>query len=35
MYIPGLPALTGDLAAPASSGQLTVTACMLGLGSAS
>ena len=32
MYIPGLPALTRDLAAPASSGQLTVTACMLGLG---
>ncbi len=32
MYIPGLPALTRELAAPASSGQLTVTACMLGLG---
>jgi MFS transporter, DHA1 family, multidrug resistance protein len=32
MYIPGLPALTRDLATPASSGQLTVTACMLGLG---
>jgi MFS transporter, DHA1 family, multidrug resistance protein len=32
MYIPGLPALTRDLSAPASTGQLTVTGCMLGLG---
>lgn len=32
MYIPGLPQLTRDLSAPASSGQLTVTGCMLGLG---
>jgi MFS transporter, DHA1 family, multidrug resistance protein len=32
MYIPGLPALTRELSAPASGGQLTVTACMLGLG---
>ncbi|HWE09860.1 MAG TPA: multidrug effflux MFS transporter [Solirubrobacteraceae bacterium] len=32
MYIPGLPALTRDLGAPASTGQLTVTGCMLGLG---
>src|ERR1700761_2815947 len=32
MYIPGLPALTRGLHAGASSGQLTVTGCMLGLG---
>lgn len=32
MYLPGLPALTGELHATASSGQLTITACMLGLG---
>lgn len=32
MYVPGLPALTRDLATPASTAQLTVTGCMLGLG---
>lgn len=31
MYIPGLPSVTRDLAAPASTGQLTVTGCMVGL----
>jgi len=31
MYLPGLPALTRDFGASASSGQLTLTACMLGL----
>jgi DHA1 family bicyclomycin/chloramphenicol resistance-like MFS transporter len=32
MYLPGLPALTRELGASASTGQLTITACMLGLG---
>lgn len=32
MYLPGLPSLTRDLGGSASSGQLTITACMLGLG---
>lgn len=32
MYLPGLPALTRELHATASGGQLTITACMLGLG---
>ncbi len=31
MYLPGLPALTRDLHASASTGQLTLTACMLGI----
>ncbi len=31
MYLPGLPALTRDLGASASTGQLTLTGCMLGL----
>jgi DHA1 family bicyclomycin/chloramphenicol resistance-like MFS transporter len=31
-YLPGLPSLTRDLHATASAGQLTITACMLGLG---
>jgi len=31
MYLPGLPALTRDLGASTSTGQLTLTACMLGL----
>jgi DHA1 family bicyclomycin/chloramphenicol resistance-like MFS transporter len=31
MYLPGLPALTRDFGASASSGQLTLTACMLGI----
>ena len=32
MYLPGLPALTRDLHTTASAAQLTITACMLGLG---
>lgn len=32
MYLPGLPALTRELHATASGGELTITACMLGLG---
>jgi MFS transporter, DHA1 family, multidrug resistance protein len=32
MYLPGLPSLTSELHATASAGQLTITACMLGLG---
>jgi DHA1 family bicyclomycin/chloramphenicol resistance-like MFS transporter len=32
MYLPGLPSLTRELGGSASSGQLTITACMLGLG---
>jgi DHA1 family bicyclomycin/chloramphenicol resistance-like MFS transporter len=32
MYLPGLPSLTRELRATASAGQLTITACMLGLG---
>ena len=31
MYLPGLPALTRDLGATASTGQLTLTGCMLGI----
>jgi MFS transporter, DHA1 family, multidrug resistance protein len=31
MYLPGLPALSRDLGASASTGQLTLTGCMLGL----
>jgi DHA1 family bicyclomycin/chloramphenicol resistance-like MFS transporter len=31
MYLPGLPALTRDLGASASTGQLTLTGCMLGI----
>ena len=31
MYLPGLPALTHDLGATASTGQLTLTGCMLGI----
>jgi DHA1 family bicyclomycin/chloramphenicol resistance-like MFS transporter len=31
MYLPGLPALTRDLGASASTGQLTLTGCMLGM----
>ncbi len=31
MYLPGLPSLTRDLGASASTGQLTITGCMLGL----
>jgi DHA1 family bicyclomycin/chloramphenicol resistance-like MFS transporter len=31
MYLPGLPALTKDLGASASAGQLTITGCMLGI----
>jgi len=31
LYLPVLPALGTDLAAPASASQLTVTACLLGL----
>ena len=31
MYLPGLPSLTHDLAASASTGQLTLTGCMLGI----
>src|SRR4051794_17358584 len=30
-YLPGLPELTSDLGASASTGQLTVTACLLGI----
>ena len=30
-YLPGLPQLTSDFDAPASAGQLTLTACLLGL----
>jgi MFS transporter, DHA1 family, multidrug resistance protein len=32
MYLPGLPALSRDLGASAAAAQLTITACMLGLG---
>lgn len=32
MYLPGLPSMTADLSAPASAAQLTVTACLIGLG---
>ena len=32
MYLPGLPALSRDFHASASQGQLTLTACLLGLG---
>jgi DHA1 family bicyclomycin/chloramphenicol resistance-like MFS transporter len=32
MYLPGLPALTRELSASASTGQLTLTGCMLGIG---
>jgi DHA1 family bicyclomycin/chloramphenicol resistance-like MFS transporter len=32
MYLPGLPQLARDLHATASAGQLTITACMVGLG---
>ncbi|MGH2858921.1 MAG: MFS transporter, partial [Solirubrobacteraceae bacterium] len=32
MYLPGLPSLTRELATSASGGQLTITACMVGLG---
>jgi MFS transporter, DHA1 family, multidrug resistance protein len=32
MYLPGLPSLTGELHATAAAAQLTITACMLGLG---
>jgi MFS transporter, DHA1 family, multidrug resistance protein len=32
MYLPGLPSLTRDLHTTASAAQLTITACMLGLG---
>jgi len=32
MYLPGLPALSRELHATASQGQLTLTACLLGLG---
>jgi MFS transporter, DHA1 family, multidrug resistance protein len=31
MYLPGLPSLTHDLGASASTGQLTLTGCMLGI----
>lgn len=31
MYLPGLPSLTRDFGASASTGQLTLTACMLGI----
>ena len=31
MYLPGLPSLTRDLGASASTGQLTLTGCMLGI----
>src|SRR4051795_1402803 len=31
MYLPGLPALTQDLSAPAWAAQLTITTCMAGL----
>jgi len=32
MYLPGLPAMTRDLHTTASAAQLTITACMIGLG---
>ncbi len=32
MYLPGLPSISRDLSAPASAAQLTVTACLVGLG---
>ena len=32
MYLPGLPSMSRDLSAPASAAQLTVTACLVGLG---
>jgi MFS transporter, DHA1 family, multidrug resistance protein len=32
MYLPGLPAVSGDLSASTSAAQLTVTACLVGLG---
>jgi DHA1 family bicyclomycin/chloramphenicol resistance-like MFS transporter len=32
MYLPGLPAMTRDLDTTASAAQLTITACMIGLG---
>jgi DHA1 family bicyclomycin/chloramphenicol resistance-like MFS transporter len=32
MYLPGLPSLTRELHATAPAAQLTITACMLGLG---
>jgi DHA1 family bicyclomycin/chloramphenicol resistance-like MFS transporter len=32
MYLPGLPPMTGDLHTTASAAQLTITACMVGLG---
>src|SRR5690625_7748517 len=31
MYLPGPPAVTSDLGATASSGQLSITTCLLGL----
>src|SRR5262249_48132107 len=31
MYLPGLPAMTRDLSAPAWAAQLTITTCMIGL----
>src|SRR6202042_1658828 len=31
IYLPGLPSLTRDLGASASTGQLTLTGCMLGI----
>src|SRR3984885_10990946 len=34
MYLPGLPSLTRDLGASASTGQLTLTGCMLGIAAA-
>jgi len=32
MYLPGLPSVSGDLSASTSAAQLTVTACLVGLG---
>jgi MFS transporter, DHA1 family, multidrug resistance protein len=32
MYLPGLPPMTRDLHTTASAAQLTITACMVGLG---
>jgi MFS transporter, DHA1 family, multidrug resistance protein len=32
MYLPGLPSMTQELHATAPAGQLTTTACMVGLG---
>lgn len=32
LYLPGLPALTSDLGGSASSGQVTLTGCLLGIG---